>query len=190
MFVSNRYLVQQNESVIKLFNYWRKYMYQHIKFNLRDSQLHSYEHSERVLLFALILGSDIVSESENELLPLIHASVFHDTCRLDEGLDTGHGLRAADSYKKFCETSDLTFIPAAYKLMKYHDQDDKTGESEIHLLSGKDAGKDILYYRIFKDSDALDRFRLGENAFDQRFLRLNQSHSLIEFARDIILSSF
>ena len=44
----------------------------------------------------------------------------------------------------------------------------------------------VLLYRIFKDADALDRYRLGETALDESMLRTTAAHSLTDFARCLV----
>ena len=72
----------------KMFKQWAGYMYSTIPFQLKDSPIHSTAHSERVLLYALLMGNSEVSDDERILTILAHASVFHDTRREDEWKDT------------------------------------------------------------------------------------------------------
>ena len=44
----------------------------------------------------------------------------------------------------------------------------------------------IQVYQIFKDADALDRFRLGPTALDARFLRTQGATELINFAQEVV----
>lgn len=37
--------------------------------------------------------------------------------------------------------------------------------------------------RFFKDADALDRFRLGPNALDAKYLRTEQAKKMLDFAK-------
>ena len=41
----------------------------------------------------------------------------------------------------------------------------------------------VLLYQIFKDADALDRFRLGPNALDAKYLRTEQAKKMLDFAK-------
>lgn len=82
--------------------------------------------------------------------------MFHDSRRQDDWLDMGHGQRAADYYRDYCRTHSLPFDERVYLVMAFHDRDDVLGEA---ALAEQEDG--VLLYRIFKDADALDRFRLG-----------------------------
>jgi hypothetical protein len=50
----------------------------------------------------------------------------------------------------------------------------------------EDKEQAIRLYGIFKDADALDRFRLGANGLDTRFLRNSEAMLLVDFARDLV----
>ena len=112
------------------------------------------------------------------------AAVFHDSRRQDDWLDVGHGQRAADYYKEFCRTNPLVYDERVYQIMAYHDREDGLGEA---ALAGFEHG--VLLYRIFKDADALDRYRLGENALDEAMLRTAPAHNLADFARCLVAES-
>ena len=49
-----------------------------------------------------------------------------------------------------------------------------------------EVGQAIRLYRIFKDADALDRFRLAPDGLDVRFLRNQEAVQLVDFARDLV----
>lgn len=57
-----------------------------------------------------------------------------------------------------------------YLVVAYHDRDDMLG---LRILKERFADDPCvaLLYQIFKDADALDRFRLGPNALDAKYLR-------------------
>lgn len=42
------------------------------------------------------------------------AAVFHDSRRQDDWLDVGHGQRAADYYRSYCEKTELTYDARTY----------------------------------------------------------------------------
>ncbi len=44
----------------------------------------------------------------------------------------------------------------------------------------------VLLYQIFKDADALDRFRLAPDNLDVRYLRTAPSKEMVDFARDLL----
>ena len=96
---------------------WNDYMYSRVKFNMPDSEIHAASHCERVLLYVLILGADILGADSDALDILAHAAIFHDTRRQDDYLDIGHGARAAVYYEQFCQDNDdIEFHPEQWSL--------------------------------------------------------------------------
>ncbi len=157
-----------------------------VTFNMQVSEWHTREHESRVLLFALLIADKIgVSDQEKEILGL--AASFHDTRREDDWYDVGHGRRAAEYYKDYCAKSDLIFYPWCYNIMAYHDLDDKFGE---RAMVCDHTGREVLLYHIFKDADALDRFRLGPNGLDVKFLRTDAAKELYDYAKELWHTQF
>lgn len=129
------------------------------------SVLHTREHCSRVLLYALLIADKIVvSDKEKEVL--CHAAVFHDSRRQDDWQDVGHGQRAADYYQSYCAENSLEYHPWSYDIMAWHDRDDESGKD---AMKEDVTGREILLYQIFKDADALDRFRLGPDGLDVKY---------------------
>ena len=174
-------------TVRKMFLEWDDFMHTRVHFNMADSKIHSLPHCERVLLYALIMGEQIFGDDKDALTALAEAAVFHDTRRQDDYLDTGHGARAAVYYKKFCdEHPDMKCYRETEYMMRYHDLDDKVGREAIEKDFGADAPRALKLYEIFKDSDALDRWRLGHNGLDPKYLRTEESKRLTEYSRRIV----
>lgn len=157
-----------------------------VSFSLPISEVHTKGHSKRVLLYALIMGRQRLGENEEAMRILSHAAVFHDTRRQDDWLDTGHGARAAIYYRDFCRSGDIPFSVLASEIMKYHDRDDRMGVQQIATACPDEKESGIELYRIFKDADALDRFRLGPNGLDTRFLRNKEGLDLVGFAENLV----
>lgn len=177
------YIIEKQPMPVKKnFRYWAQFMENHLSFSLSNSELHTKGHSTRVLLYSLIMGWQRLEE-EDSLRILSHTAIFHDTRRLDDGLDKGHGTRAASYYQDFCDKAGIGFSPMAFDIIKNHDQDDEVGLNQI--TSGHSDSKSIELYRIFKDADALDRFRFGPNGLDARFLRNREAFDLIYFAESL-----
>lgn len=170
-----------------MFLQWRDFLYSRVRFNMPDSEIHAAAHCERVLLYALIIGHEIFGDDPYVLTALAHAAVFHDTRRLDDYLDTGHGARAAVYYRQFCdETPDIDFMPEAELMMRYHDIDDKRGKVGIkHSFHGS-LPMMLKLYDIFKDADALDRWRLGKHGLDPEYLRTEQAKEMVDYSRRIV----
>ena len=174
-------------SVGGCFKEWAQFMYNSVQFNMPDSPIHATSHCERVLLYALLVGAKILGQEDKGLISLEHAAVFHDTRRVNDGKDTGHGARAAAYYTEFCEgRDDMTYCPIAACLMKYHDINDADGEAAIAQEFPDCAERVTLLYRIFKDADALDRWRLGRWGLDPRYLRTPEADGLTGFSRKLV----
>lgn len=174
-------------TVRKYFLQWRDILYHRVKFNMPDSEIHAAAHCERVLLYALIIGEQIFGDNEKMLTALAHASVFHDTRRQDEYLDTGHGARAAVYYRQFCkENPEMEYMPEAALMMKYHDIEDKRGKAGISKEYTGALPTMLKLYDIFKDADALDRWRLGAKGFDTRYLRTGPAKKMTEYSKRIV----
>ena len=167
------------EPVQKDYNRWHYFLEQEVQFSLPDSEKHTKEHCARVLLFALLIAEKMkLPRKERETL--CAAAVFHDSRRQDDWLDVGHGQRAADYYRDYCRTHSLPFDERVYLVMAFHDRDDALGEA---ALAEQEDG--VLLYHIFKDADALDRFRLGSNGLDVRYLRTVEAKSLYSYAKQV-----
>lgn len=174
-------------AVKEVFLKWNGFMYRHVRFNRPDSEIHAANHCERVLLFALIIGEKICGDDREAFEILAHASIFHDTRRENDYLDTGHGARAAVYYEKFCkENGGIIFHPESVFLMRYHDLADSKGREAISERFGEDADRVIRLYEIFKDADALDRWRLGSNGLDPEFLRTQPAKTMLSYSRRIV----
>ncbi len=162
-------------------------MEENIEFWLPDSEWHTITHCARVLLLALFIGHQ-KGLSDEEMDALGMAAIFHDSRRLDDGIDKGHGGRAAEYYKDYCREHDLPYDEQTYYITYYHDQDDSLGLSEI-AKSPSLSERALLLYQIFKDADALDRFRLGPDALNVNFLRTEEAHGLVDFAKYLLQKS-
>ncbi len=188
MIVPSKFVRALPPAVGKCFKKWAEYMYQSVPFQLADSPIHSTAHCERVLLYALLIGAVELGDDSRALTILAHASIFHDTRREDEGKDTGHGARAAAFYEEFCKThQELTFLPEAACLMRWHDRHDERGEEAIRVAFPDSADAVLHLYKIFKDSDALDRWRLGRWGLNPDYLRTDRALALVDFARKLVM---
>lgn len=177
-------------TVREMFLRWNGFMEEHVVFNRPESEIHAMGHCERVLLYALIMGNEIAGDDNDALEALAHAAVFHDTRRLDDYLDTGHGARAAVYYEEFCSARpDMVFHPETVFMMRYHDLDDRLGRQAIREHFAEAPARALLLYDIFKDADALDRWRLGHNGLDARYLRTEAARALVDYARDMVAST-
>lgn len=201
MITPARYYDTLPAEVRNLFLKWGQFLYDDVSFNMPDSPLHAAHHCERVLYHALRMGVAEMGIDDAEALEILaHASVFHDTRRHDEYLDTGHGARAAVYYTEYCtaalnqcddecgrsKVAGIKFHPEAVYLMRYHDLDDALGIEAIRRDFPDNAERVEKLYAIFKDADALDRWRLGRWGLDEKYLRTASAHTLVETARRLV----
>ena len=171
------------EQVRPAYQHWESFLYEQVDFWLKTSDKHTKEHCARVLLYCLLIA-DKKSLSKELRDILCTAAVFHDSRRQDDWLDVGHGQRAADYYKSFCSEKGRSFEQRCYDVMAYHDRDDQLGIDTIRSRIPQEPDA-VLLYQIFKDADALDRFRLGPGGFDPKYLRTNEAKELAEYARSV-----
>lgn len=160
---------------------WNGFMESRVEFWNRASVHHTKAHCRRVLLFSLMLADARgLPARERDILAM--ASVFHDSRRQSDMPDIGHGWRAAEYYKEFCELAGgLPWEPLCAAVMRWHDRHDEEGvEAITRGFPGEANG--VLLYQMFKDSDALDRFRLGPRGLDVRFLRTDEARALCPWA--------
>ena len=171
------------EQVRTIYEYWKRFLQERVDFWLKTSDKHTKEHCARVLLYCLLIA-DLKKLPQEERDILSMAAVFHDSRRQDDWLDVGHGQRAADYYKAVCAEGKLPFQQRCYDVMAYHDRDDSEGIRVIHSRTPQEPDGALLY-QIFKDADALDRFRLGPGGFDPKYLRTNEAQELVEYAKSV-----
>ncbi|MDO4290495.1 MAG: isochorismatase family cysteine hydrolase [Eggerthellaceae bacterium] len=164
---------------------WLAYLEDNVDFSLPGSVLHGPAHTRRVLLYALSLAFQRgLDAADTDLLAT--CAVFHDTRRWDDWMDTGHGARAAEHYAACQRSAGATPDELAQDIMAFHDVDDA---KDAPVIARKHGQRGLELYRMFKDADALDRFRLGEDALDERFLRTVEAKNLIDAARSISLAN-
>lgn len=147
------------EAVKQPYQSWSAFMEQKVDFWKVEKDWHTKPHCSRVLLLALLLGR-LKNLHAAELDALAMAAAFHDSRRQDDWLDVGHGQRAADYYQSYCENAKIVFDARTYYVMAYHDRNDENGLRILREKFPNDPAA-VLLYQIFKDADALDRFRLG-----------------------------
>lgn len=205
--------------------------------------IHFRPHWARVLMLSLALG-EAEGLSLEDFAALCAASVFHDSRRRDPYLDTGHGARAAQYYRKFCAENEaasrgegevasladsetalpprqsvigrtIAFDPRVFLVIAWHDRDDEAGITAIErsvregrlyapaegddranttgvsqtgypAISENELKQTLLLYRLFKDSDGLDRIRLGEYDLDVRYLRTAHAKEMLPLARKLL----
>lgn len=181
------YIQELSDSGREVFLKWDAFLRDKVDFTHPESLIHAVPHSERVLLYALMIAQRELSCDDEALEVLAHAAVFHDTRRFDDYLDVGHGARAAVHYINYCKDHpECTFHPESVCLMRYHDLDDRIGVDAIGKEFGAGSERVSKLYSIFKDADALDRWRLGSRGLDPKYLRTNAAREMSEFSRRVV----
>lgn len=177
-------LLPDDDPLSERFRFWRTFLYERLTFTNAESNCHTVLHVERVLLFALLLGRSVGLPAE-ALEKLALCSVFHDTRRLDDDLDVGHGDRAAAYYRAFASEHRPPVDEGVARIIARHDRHDAESEARFRAEGADD--RTLLLYRLFKDADALDRYRFGPEALDERYLRTDAARSLRYAARIFVL---
>lgn len=152
-----------------------------MKFQM-DSNLHDRIHSKRVLLLCLIMA-ELLRLPHADIETLAWAAVYHDTKRINDDVEPGHGKRAAQYYRNHCPGS---YDKVTNLIIHYHSLSDKKGyEAIAREIQGQEAQERATrLYNIFKDADALDRLRLGGlKEIDVRMLRNPVARELTLAAR-------
>ncbi len=192
MTINNKEISKLPAPADDFFRQWRDFMYSgKVSFNRGDSPVHGMDHYERVLYHALAVGFEEFGADNQTLEILAHAAVFHDSRRLDDEFDTGHGARAAAYYTRFCGTdSGVVYHPETDIAIRYHDLPDELGLEAIRSRFSDAAAKRALaVFKVFKDADALDRWRLGNKGLDTRFLRTDAARSMVDTARELVAAT-
>lgn len=190
MVVEEKQLSDYSEPVRQLFHKWRDYMYSAVRYNMPDSAVHGMPHYERVLLYALLIAGQELPDDAEAMEILAHAAVWHDSRRMDDYLDTGHGARAAVYYHDYCgKHPEIHFHPESELLMRFHDIDDSKGFDRIAKQFADRKDYVSTLFRIFKDADALDRWRLGDTGLDPAFLRTETAKGMVSFSKGLVEST-
>ncbi|MCI5065859.1 hypothetical protein MRY87_09060 [bacterium] len=146
---------------------------------IRESEFHGTDHLLRVLINAehlhRLASEDPDLEESIDRRALQIAAVLHDTQRAHDGdTDWKHGPRAGAFLKKAVERVFPEVTPetrrAAIRAMALHSLDDRTGLSALD--------------RIFKDADALDRYRYPEGP-DLSYLRFDFAKKVAPISRTL-----
>lgn len=166
---------------------------------LYKSAFHGIYHSEKVMLYAMIIGlaNDL---SQADLNILCDAAAFHDIGRVGEAEDETHGRTSALRFEKiniftsnpfYQDKQNLGILQA---ITDFHSQDYETYpyllDANLDLYNISEANE-YRYKRLafmLKDADALDRKRFGD--YDPASLKVERlkypiSKNLANFAGEL-----
>lgn len=151
---------------------------------LYKSKIHGQGHIERVILFAMLLSFKY-ELNINDTDVLRYAASLHDTKRVDDSYDTEHGYRAA-LYSIDYAKVDKSDIKTLQAVLAVHSRTDNLMDDTIDEFFVEDFNRAKRLSKFFKDSDGLDRVRLGD--LDERYLRNDFSKVMVDFAKDLYKS--
>lgn len=147
--------------------------------------IHGVLHAKRVLMLSLILSYlNKLSFSDTEIL--VQASLYHDIGRTHNGVCLEHGY---ESHKKM---NDLGLVKddgaESAKILRFI-VENHCIEDSVALINAKDyhftdEARVLKLFYIFKDSDNLDRVRLGD--LDVSYLRNEFSLRLVKVAEQLL----
>ena len=158
------------------------------------SWIHGKRHAKRVLWNSICLYT--IKDVENifyehtdcdDIKILAYASIYHDIGRGCDDVDDLHGAKSAKTFRedstKFMRDSfsekELDIIEF---LIKYHSLDDEIALKALENYDEEDREYIKGLFFILKDSDGLDRFRLGRMELNFTFLRNEEAVKLIPVA--------
>lgn len=157
---------------------------------LYHSHIHGILHSEKVLLFATVIGLD-EKLNDIEMQIITDAAKYHDIGRTNDHDEKVHGLMSASKIDKvitseiYKNNNNLAMLKA---IVEIHSIDDKQERAVFEKYKLNDFNKFKKMYSILKDADGLDRKRfLGNHpaCFDPNYLRLSISKNLTSCAEEI-----
>lgn len=176
---------QQEEFLSRIKNIKREKLYQ--------SPIHGLYHSEKVCLFAYLLGC-FYQLNEEDLQILTDAAIYHDFKRQSDFEDSFHGMVSA------IHMEELMPLAAVYStrvnllllqsIIDYHSQPDHRLQVnfEMYEISESEYARYETLAKLLKDADALDRKRFCEKcqaALNPDLLRFSESKNMIALAEEI-----
>ena len=177
-------LIKQIESIKK------RYLYK--------TNFHGYFHSQKVLLFAYIIGKKI-QLSKEEMQIVMDAAVYHDTGRANESEDELHGYYSGCLLERksrhILESNiynDKTNIKYLKAICDAHSVDDNRIKDLYEAYKYEDENFEFDKFqklaKVLKDADALDRTRFKKTSdcvLKEKYLRFDYSKTLVQLAEEI-----
>lgn len=165
---------------------------------LYPTKFHGLYHSQKVLLFAYLIGKH-EGLSEEDMQIVMDAAVYHDIGRQNEVEDEFHGYsssRKINDESRYLLTSDIySNKDNVYYLRAICDAHSSNDKNLKRIFEDYQFENPNLVYerfeklaKILKDADALDRTRFRKTSsavLEEKYLRFDFSKSLIDLATDI-----
>ena len=161
-------------------------------YKLYSSLFHGLHHSQKVMLFAFVLGKEN-SLKDADMKIVLDAAVYHDIGRAGETEDTIHGYSSTIKFDKIFNDSFYKDNKNNFEILKaivdFHSRDDKYLEQTFndYDIDEREYDRFCKLAFILKDADALDRFRFSKNSpafIDYKFLHDEKSRNLTDFSRE------
>lgn len=170
-------------------NFFREIVKNINKGKLYNSMFHGLHHSQKVLLFAYLIGLQ-ENLDEVDMQIIVDAAVYHDIGRTDDSNDSFHGLYGANKIDKvvtrdiYKEQENLNILKG---IIDAHSQDNKL---EIIAINHdvENIERFMKLATILKDADALDRTRFMKTSkatLKENFIISDYSKTLIPLACEI-----
>ena len=177
-------LEQRNKLIEIIKNIKEKYLYK--------SLFHGLHHSQKVLLFAYIIGNDL-GLSSCDMQIITDAAIYHDIGRIDETEEPFHGLASASKIEEvatsqiYQDEQNLAILKA---ICDGHSRDDQYMEITAFNYDIKEENMERYktLYKLLKDADALDRTRFMKTStavLNEKYLRFPFSKQLVEFSNNL-----
>ena len=160
---------------------------------LYKSDFHGLHHSEKVFLFAYLIGKH-EGLNHDELEILLDAALYHDIGRADDTEEQFHGYASTLKIDKVLGSKELYKNIENLEILKAMCDAHSVPDSKMELILGNyeisEEKKDIVFKlaRLLKDADALDRARFQKTskaALQTHFLRFDYSKELISLAYNV-----
>ncbi len=142
---------------------------------------HGITHTKRVMLLALFLMKHLEIEVKEDIILVLVAALYHDIGRTHNRKDETHGvlswkklIHLKESLLKNVDRQDWEIVRF---LVENHCKPEEPN-SVLDTYNIVDVDRAVLLFNILRDSDILDRIRIG---------RLNLSFLHFSEARDLIL---
>lgn len=161
--------------------------------NLYKSPIHGVYHSEKVCLFAFLLGQKFGLDEEDMQI-LTDAAMYHDFKRQNDFEDPFHGMVSANHIEEivplgavYSSRVNLTILKA---IIDFHSQPDRKLRLNFDNYELPEASFN-RYQRLaylLKDADALDRARFSEKcqaSLKPEYLHFPASMLMIELAKEV-----
>ncbi|MDD6037408.1 MAG: HD domain-containing protein, partial [bacterium] len=143
--------------------------------------VHGYLHAVKVMIYTLYIGN-YYHVSEKEMPILLVAAKYHDIGRKDDSDDFSHGYDSARWIEKNASEMSGTDKRIVCFLAEAHSCPDEMMETVRDMWGLQADSRYLLFAKIIKDADALDRYRLHMRALNPGFLRTEAAVKIIKAA--------